>query len=119
MSLKTLLGFLFGQTEKSRHLREKAEEFLFLLRDRGMITVKEAKQLINAKKTYFKITKRLRSVGLISLTKNLEGDFSYSLTLDAYKFFVKKQLIGEVESVLKKPRVDEDTNIFKRSVINI
>ena len=102
MALKTLLELVFGKTRKSSHLRKKAEEFIYLLRDRGFVSVNEAKEFIGAKKTYYKIMKKLRSIGLISLTKDVEGKFSFSLTLDAYKFFVKRHLIEEVEVVLKR-----------------
>jgi len=102
MALKTLLELIFGKAKKSEHLRKKAEDFIYLIRDKGYVSVEEAKQFIGAIKSYYKITSKLRSIGLISLTKDIEGKFSFSLSLDAYKFFVKKHLIEEVEEVLKK-----------------
>jgi len=101
MSVKYMLEFLFGKTRRSEHLRRKAEEFIRTLKEKGFVSVKEAKQIIGGTKTYFKITKKLRKVGLISLSKDVEGNFNYSLTLDAYKFFIKRHLIEEVEEVLK------------------
>lgn len=102
MSLTTLLELVFGKTKKSKHLREKAESFLYLLRDKGQVSVKEAREFIGGTKTYLKIMYKLRKIGLINLTKNVDGDFSFSLSLDAYKFFVKKDLLENVENTLKK-----------------
>ena len=101
MALKTLLELVFGKTRRSKHIRSKAEQLLYALRDKKYLSVREAKELVGGKKTYFKIMRKLRSIGLIALTKDIEGEFSYSLTLDAYKFFVKKHLIEEIEQVLK------------------
>jgi hypothetical protein len=109
MALKTLLDLLFPN-QKSLLLKKKAEEFLYLLRDKKFVSVKEAKEFIKQTKTYYKIVKKLRSIGLISLTKTTDGQFNFSLSLEAYRFFVKKQLIEEVEEVLK-PKEETQTQI--------
>ena len=101
MSLKTMIELVFGKTSKNSHIRKKAEEFIYLLRDKNYITVKDAKGFIGAKKTYYKITRKLRFIGLLNLTKDIDGNFIFSLSLDAYKFFIKRQLIEEVEKTLK------------------
>jgi len=101
MSLKTLMELLFPGKWKAKHLREKAIELLLCLKEKQTISISEAKALVGMKKSYYKIIRKLRSVGLIALSRNLEGKFNYTLTLNAYKFFIKKHLLEEVESVLK------------------
>jgi len=102
MTLKTLLDIVFGKTRKNAHLRKKAEEFLFLLKNNGgFVLVKDGRKFFGSKKAYYKVMRKLRSIGLISLSKDVDGNFMLTLTLDAYKFFVKRHLIEEVEQVLK------------------
>ena len=101
MSVKLLLELVFGDTFKSKHLREKAEEFLYLLRDKKFVSIEETKKFFEHKKTYYKVTKKLKEIGLISVIKDVDGKFNWTLSLEAYKFFVKRNLIDGVEKVLK------------------
>lgn len=99
--MKTMINILFGETQKSKHLREKAIELLMALRNKGMLSVKEAMKICEHRKTYYKVTRKLKDIGLISLTKTIDGDFYWNLTIDAYKYWVRKNLIEGVENRLK------------------
>jgi len=101
MSVSLLLELLFGDSFKSKHMREKAMQFLYLLKEKKFVSVEEAKKFFEHRKTYYKVMRKFKEIGLVSLTKDVEGNFTWSLSLDAYKFFVKKNLIDDVEKVLK------------------
>jgi len=97
----SLLRILFPNTTKSKHLRENAAHLLYFLAQNQKLSVQEAKAICKHKKTYYKILRKLRSIGLITLTKESDGKFYLKLTLNTYKFFIRKHLIEEVEKWLK------------------
>ncbi|MEM5875290.1 MAG: hypothetical protein QXW01_00310 [Candidatus Aenigmatarchaeota archaeon] len=108
MSLKTLLNLLFTNKRKAEHIRNSAEELLYKLRE-GPLSVSEAKEIVKKRKTYFKIVRKLKAVGLISVSKDVDGNYNLYLSLDAYKYFVKKNLIDGVEEVLKKKTIQQNS----------
>jgi len=95
------VAFLFPPSNKNLELRKTVKMFLLRIFQNQKLSVQEAKAICKHKKTYYKILRKLRSIGLITLTKEADGKFYLKLTLDTYKFFVRKHLIEEVEKWLK------------------
>lgn len=94
--MNLLLQLLFPNP-KSKHLRKLARDFLNVLKKEKYVSVKQAKELIPAKKSYYKVVGKLKEFGLIEMHKDLNGNFCYSLSIPTFKFFIKRNLIEAME----------------------
>jgi hypothetical protein len=100
MSLQIFLNLLFDKKKES-HMRDLTEKFLSTLREKQKITSDDAKQIIEGKRTYYKIMKKLRKIELIKVSRDAQTKkLIISYSLDSYKRFINKYLIEEVENFM-------------------
>jgi hypothetical protein len=82
-------------------MRDLTEKFLSTLREKQKITSDDAKQIIEGKRTYYKIMKKLRKIELIKVSRDAQTKkLIISYSLDSYKRFINKYLIEEVENFM-------------------
>ena len=101
MGLNYLLDLLWSN-RKELIIRESAEKFLKNLREKQTMTIDEAKQVIGHIRTYYKVVNKLKDIGLIRTYRDPETKkLLITISVESYKFFVKKYLLEEVEEFFK------------------
>lgn len=106
--MKDFMNVFFPKGRKNREIREKAEELLYKLRDVKFMKLKDIKQFIGKRKTYYKIMRKLKAIKIIDVVKTQDGDFCAVLSLSGYQAFIKKNLLEDVKEVLEKKGDSEE-----------
>jgi len=101
MAIHYLLDLLWSN-RKELIIRESAEKFLKVLREKQTLTIEEAKQVIGHIRTYYKVINTLKKIGLVRTYRSpVSKKLVLTVSVESYKFFVKRYLMEEVEEFFK------------------
>jgi DNA-binding transcriptional ArsR family regulator len=105
--METVLKWLYGETARRRHIKDLARELIKLLK-KGSMTPDEIirelkigfKRDKKPKRLFYKVVNPLKEIGLISLRRTKDRKVYYELTIDAFKFNMRK-IIENVDRFIK------------------
>jgi len=101
MAIHYLLDLLWSN-RKELIIRESAEKFLKVLREKQTMTIEEAKQVIGHVRTYYKLINTLKKIGLVRTYRDpASKKLVLAVSVESYKFFVKRYLMEEVEEFFR------------------